>query len=265
VATAATGYVLAAHNVLNVARLTWTLLGTMLAAYGANALNQWMEAGRDARMVRTCRRPLPTRRISGRAAFLTAIGAAAAGVALLAGCVNVNAAALALAAVLIYVGAYTPLKVRTPLNTLVGAVVGGLPPLVGWVGASGQLPAGGWVLGGILVLWQIPHFLALAWLYREDYERGGFRMLPATDPGGYRTGVLVVIYALVLILLTLQMSVIGQTGRAYVVGALLLGVGLLSAGLAFEHRPSHAAARRLFVASIIYLPALLALMVLDRR
>jgi protoheme IX farnesyltransferase len=264
-ATAATGFVLGTSGDLDWARLAWMLLGTTLAAWGANAFNQWIEMRRDARMHRTRRRPLPTRSIRARSALAFAVVTGLAGPALLAARINSGAAGLVLAALLIYVRAYTPLKVRTPLSTVIGGVVGALPPLVGWMGAVGRLDGAAWILGVILFLWQIPHALALAWLYREDYRRGGFRLLPVVDDAAARTGRLIVLYVLVLVLASVQMTVIGVTGRAYAVGALLLGAGLLLASVMLERRPSRAAARRLFLATVIYLPALLILMVIDRR
>jgi protoheme IX farnesyltransferase len=264
-ATAATGFVLGTSGDLDWARLAWMLLGTTLAAWGANAFNQWIEMRRDARMHRTRRRPLPTRSIRARSALAFAVVTGLAGPALLAARINSGAAGLVLAALLIYVLAYTPLKVRTPLSTVIGGVVGALPPLVGWMGAVGRLDGAAWILGVILFLWQIPHALALAWLYREDYRRGGFHLLPVVDDAAARTGRLIVLYVLVLVLASVQMTVIGVTGRAYAVGALLLGAGLLLASVMLERRPSRAAARRLFLATVIYLPALLILMVIDRR
>jgi protoheme IX farnesyltransferase len=265
VATAAAGFVLGARDGFDLPRFAWTMLGTLLAAYGANALNQWLEAARDARMERTRGRPLPTGRLRHRSALAFGLLTGLGGPLLLATWVDAGAGSLALAALLIYVLFYTPLKVRTTLNTLVGAVVGALPPLVGWVGATGQLGAGAWILGGVLFLWQIPHFLALAWLYRDDYQRAGFRMLAIVDPFGRLTGCLVVVYTLGLLLLTIHLTLVGVAGWVYALGALVLGTGLLIAGVLLERRPSRAAARRLFLASVIYLPLLLGLMVLDRR
>lgn len=263
-ATAATGFVLGAGNNLELSGLTWTVLGTLLTACGANALNEWFEAPRDARMRRTAGRPLPSGRLQSAPALAFAFTAAAAGPLLLALRVNLAAAACASAALLIYVLLYTPLKAHTPLNTLVGAVVGALGPMVGWAGATGRLDGGAWVLGAILLVWQIPHFLSLAWLYREDYRRGGFRMLARSDPDGHLTGCLVVVYTLALVPLTLLLTLIGVTGWVYAAGALLLGTGFGLAGAALERSRSATAARRLFLASVIYLPLLLGLMVLGR-
>jgi protoheme IX farnesyltransferase len=258
------GYVLGSTADVNWVRMLWTLLGTGLTAGGANALNEWLEIKRDAQMSRTCGRPLPTRRLEARAAALSGVLTSLAGLAVLIVGANAAAAALALAAIVIYVALYTPLKTRTSLSTLIGAVVGALPPLVGWA-AAGPLAAGGYVLALILFFWQIPHFLALAWLHHDDYARAGFRVLPIADATGRLTGFVVVLYTLVLLPLTLMPTLLGDAGRLYGGGALLLGVGLLWAALRLERQRTPAAARRLFRATVIYLPILLALLVIDRQ
>jgi len=266
-ATTAVGYLLAPRGGagLDWSRLAWTLVGTGLAILGANALNEWWEAERDARMERTRGRPLPARRLSRAEALGFGLVCGTAGPVLLAVGVNVHAATLALAALLIYVLAYTPLKVRSVLCTLVGAVVGALPPVIGWVAAAdGRVGPGAWVLAGILFLWQIPHFLALAWMYREDYIRGGFRVLPVIETRGHLTGCVVVTYTLGLLGLTLVPVLLGLAGWMYGLGAVLLGAGFVALGAALESTRTRSAARRVFLASVIYLPLLLGLMVLDR-
>jgi protoheme IX farnesyltransferase len=265
VVTTAVGFALGSGADLAWTRLLWTVVGTLLAAVGANALNQWWEVARDARMERTRSRPLPARRLAPGVALAFGVLAGLGGPLILATRVNAGAAQLALATLLIYVLAYTPLKVRTPLNTLVGAVVGALPPVLGWVAVRGQVDPATWVLAGLLFVWQIPHFLALAWLYREDYARGGFRMLPVLDPAGNLTGCVVVVYLLALVPLSLLLTVLGTTGPVYAAGAVVLGTVFLGLGVLLERRRTRAAARRLFLASVIYLPLLLALMVIDRR
>ena len=265
VLTAGVGFVLGAGAQITWPRLTWTLFGTMLTAWGANAFNQWLEVRRDARMERTRRRPLPTRRLSGPAALRFALLTGCAGPLVLAGFVGLPAASLALAALLIYVLVCTPLRVRAPLNTLAGAVVGALPPLVGWVAATGGLTPGAWVLGGILFIWQIPHALAFAWMYSEDCRHSGFRVLPVVDPAGQLTGFVILIHTLLLIPLTLRLTLVGVTGWVFALGALLLGSGLLFFSTVLARQRSRTAARRLFLASVIYLPLLLGLMVADRR
>ncbi len=242
-----------------------TLLGTGFAAFGANALNQCLEERRDGLMQRTCERPLPSRRIPRLNAWAVSLALAVAGPVVLWIGVNPLAAVLALLTEILYLAVYTPLKPRTPLNTLVGAVVGALPPMIGWAAARGQLDLGAWLLALILFLWQIPHFLSLAWLYREDYARGGFRMLPSVDPHGRLTGNLVVLYALVLIPVSLALTITGLAGPWYAMAALVLGLGLLAAAVLFFWQKRDRDAKRAFLASVIYLPLLLGCLVADRR
>jgi heme o synthase len=261
VLTAGVAFILADRAAVDWTRLAWTLLGTGLAALGANALNQWCEVGRDACMARTCRRPLPTQRLTRRAALAFGLLTGFGGPLLLAVTQNKLAGGLALAALVLYVGLYTPMKLWTPLNTLVGAVVGALPPLIGWAAANGRLDAGAWILAGVLFLWQIPHFLALACLYREDYARSGFRMLPVVDQQGYLTGHIAVLYTLALLPVAALLTLAGVAGWTYACGSLVLGATLLVLSLGLQRQRSRLAARRLFVGSLVYLPVLLALLV----
>ncbi|MBK9118322.1 MAG: protoheme IX farnesyltransferase [Phycisphaerales bacterium] len=263
--SAGVGFILASGPSIAWGALGWTVLGTALSAFGANALNQWIEVERDGRMQRTAARPLPAGRVRRGSALRFALACGLAGPLILAVTTNAAAAGLALATLLIYVLIYTPLKVLSPLNTLVGAIVGALPPLIGAVAASGVIPTAGWVLAGILFLWQIPHSLALAWMYRADYERGGFCMLPVLDPSGHLTGCVTVIYSLLLLPLPLLLTLYGVTGPFFAVGALLLGLAFLVCGVVLERARSAPAARRVFLASVLYLPLLLGLMVVDRQ
>jgi protoheme IX farnesyltransferase len=263
-ATTLVGYLMARPADLSGYHLAATLAGTLLAAFGANALNAYIEADRDARMRRTRERPLPGRRIPPRPALWVALLTSLCGVLLLAGGVNLLAAFLAAAAVLIYVLGYTPLKTRTPLCTLVGAVAGAIPPIIGWAAAAGRIELGAGVLAGILFLWQVPHALALAWLHRDDYERAGFRLLPSTDSSGRLTCHAITIYALTLLPLGLTMALIGSAGPIYAVGSLLLGLGLIGAVLGLQRARNGPQARRVFLATVTYLPLLLGLMLLDR-
>ncbi len=264
--TAAAGFYLASRGGVDVAALIHTIIGTALVASGASALNQYLERGPDALMRRTANRPIPSGRISPRAALAFAWAVSVFGVAYLLALVNVPAALADALTLLIYVFAYTPLKRVSSLSTLVGAVPGALPVLAGWVAAGGSLaePAG-WVLFAILFLWQIPHFLALAWMYRDDYRRGGFVMLSLDDSDGGRTAMQSVNYAFALTLVSVAPTLVGLTGTAYVVGAVILGAGLVAMSGAVLHRRRDGDARRLFFASVIYLPLLLVLMVLDKR
>ena len=263
VTTAAVGYVLAARGAFDLSVLLWTILGTALTAFGANILNQWAEADRDRRMVRTRHRPLPAGNVDKRRALIWGLASAAVGVVVLDVGTNRLTAALSLFVIGLYVLVYTPLKVRTPLNTVVGAVCGAVPPMMGWTAATGRLELGAWILGGILFVWQVPHFLSLAWLYREDYARGGFRMMPAADPDGSMTGRAAFIYALALLPITGSLAAAGVTGMTYLVLSQVVGLALAALGWTFARQRVQLTARRLFLASIIYLPVLLGLMVSD--
>jgi protoheme IX farnesyltransferase len=170
---------------------------------------------------------------------------------------------LSLFIVLLYLLVYTPLKVRTPLNTVVGAVCGAVPPMMGWTAATGRLDLGAWMLFGILFLWQMPHFLSLAWLYRVDYDRGGFRMLPSVDPNGTTTGWIALLYAGSLLPVTTALAWAGLSGTTFLVSSQLLGIGFAALGWGFLRDRSDRSARRLFLASIAYLPLLFVLMVVD--
>jgi len=263
VLTAVVGYVLAARGSFDLVVLGWTVLGTTLTAFGANILNQWLEADRDQRMERTRNRPLPAGDVSRSTALVWGLASAAAGLVVLDLGTNRLTAGLSLFVILLYVLVYTPLKTRTPLNTAVGAVCGAIPPMMGWTAATGELELGAWILGGILFIWQVPHFLALAWMYREDYARGGFRMMPASDPDGSATGRAALIHAIALLPLTGALAAAGVTGMTFLVLSQVVGLAFVALGLTFARRRVQLTARRLFLASIIYLPILLGLMVLD--
>ena len=263
VLTAFVGYVLGARGEVSPWGLTAAVVGTALSAFGANILNQWLEADLDRLMVRTRERPLPAGRISRRQAATWGIVTAAIGLLILAVGTNWLTTLLSLFVILVYVLVYTPLKVRTPLNTVIGAVCGAIPPMMGWTAATGRLDAGAWILGGILFAWQIPHFLALAWLHREDYARGGFRMLPAVDQEGRLTARLALLYAAALLPITAALSTFGVTGIAFLVTSQAVGLAFVGLGWVFLRARNQPAAQRLFLASIIYLPVLLGLMVVD--
>jgi protoheme IX farnesyltransferase len=262
--TAAAGFLLASGPGPDLALLAWTLLGTGLAASGAGALNQVVEREADAKMRRTASRPIPAGRMTVARGRSVGAGLSAVGVGVLAATVNPLTAFLALATVLLYVGVYTPLKRMTPLNTIVGAIPGAIPPVMGWTAVTGELglPAG--VLFAILFLWQLPHFLAIAWLFRDDYRKGGFPMLPVVDPGGEATGRQVALYCAALVPVSLIPTFLGLTGPVYFFGALLLGLGFLAAGIMMALHRRGAEARRVLLASVTYLPLLLALLVVDR-
>jgi protoheme IX farnesyltransferase len=261
VLTTLAGFLAAARGAADVVLLANTLLGTALVAGAASALNQWAERDRDAVMRRTQRRPLPAGRLSPRDSAVFGLTLAAGGTVYLALAAGVLAGALAAATAASYLLVYTPLKKVTSLATVVGAVPGAIPPMIGWAAVRGRLDAGAWVLFLILFFWQMPHFLALAALYRRDYARAGFRVLSVVDPGGASTGRQSVLYALALLVVSLVPPFLGMAGPLYFFGAVALGVGFLFYGVRLALRPdSHPHAAGLFRFSLLYLPALCTLM-----
>ena len=270
--TVATGYIVGTRGLVypprlfgptDPARLVLTLIGSAMVAGAASTWNQVIERTRDGRMRRTARRPLPLGLVSSgeAAAFGSTLGVLGVGMLLYG--VNVTAAAVAATTFVLYVAAYTPLKPLTTLNTAVGAIPGALPPLIGWAAATGGLGVGGWSLFLIVFLWQFPHFLAIAWVHREDYARGGHRMLPSIDPTGLMTGRQAASHALALVPAGLLPAAIGMAGRIYFTGALILGLLYLIQAVRFWLDVSDASARRLMKASFLYLPAVLTLLLLD--
>jgi protoheme IX farnesyltransferase len=245
--------------------LLHTLLGTLLVASGTGTLNQYIERRFDAQMHRTARRPVAAGRIEPSNALWFAITLSAAGGIYLAVAVNALASVLAVFTLVSYLFVYTPLKRRSPLSTVVGAVPGAMPPLIGWAAASGRLSADAWVLYGILFLWQFPHFMAIAWMYRNDYDRAGYLVLPQGEQRIRWMTRQTRWPLLVLLPLSLTPAVLGDAGLLYLVGALLLGGGFLCYGSQFILSRSTASARRLLLASIVYLPSLYLLMILSRR
>lgn len=262
--TTGVGLYLATPGVLDGTLLVHTLLGTALLAGGTNALNQYAERGPDARMKRTRDRPIPSGRLAPGTALAFAAGISAAGALYLALAVNALTALLGVAALVMYVFLYTPLKRRTWWCTVVGAVPGAIPPMMGWAAVRGDLDVVAWILFGIVFLWQLPHFYAIAWIYRADYAEAGFPMLPVVDADGSRTGRQIVASTLALVGVSVWTSVLGLTGALYLVGAVALGVVFLGFGLRLAGHRSSRSARRLFLASVVYLPVLLWLMVLDK-
>jgi len=263
VLTAAAGYLLGARNEWRVGLLLATAVGTALAAAGAMALNQRLEMHRDARMERTRSRPLPAGLLRPATATLLGVSTASLGVLTLALGSGPLPALLAAAVVLLYTLVYTPLKVRTSANTLVGAVCGAIPPMIGWAAARGDLGLGAWLLFAVLFLWQVPHFLALAWLYRGDYARGGFRMLPADDPEGHLTGMAAVLHTAALAPIPVLATLHGLAGWVSAAGGVLLTFWLLWMAMGLARRRTDASARRLFLATLAFLPLALGLMLAD--
>ena len=241
-------------------RLGFVLLGTLMVGAGGNMLNQYLERDTDALMGRTRDRPLPAGRVQPGAALAGGVLLGLAGIAALGLVANLAAAALGLLVMATYLLFYTPLKRITGLNTLVGAVPGAIPPVLGWVAAGRPLGQGALALFLIEFVWQQPHVLAIAWLYRGDYASAGMPMLPVTDTAGLRTRAMVVLYSLVLVPVTLYPGAIGMAGAAYFYGALGVSGLFLCAALWMAWRPSDAAARLLFRASLLYLPLVFALL-----
>jgi heme o synthase len=260
----AVGFVLGGGARLGLTTLVATLLGTGLTAAGSMVLNEVVEQARDTRMQRTQHRPLPAGEVSRRIALWTGLVAMAAGLLVLAVGTNTLTAALGLVVVSLYLLVYTPLKPLTTLCTLVGALCGAIPPMMGWSSATGGIGFGAWVLAALLFCWQIPHFLALAWLYRDDYARGGFRVLPVVDRAGHVTSALANLYIVALLPLGLISALGGLTGWSAAPLSALLALGLLALGIELARTRSERSARRLFLATLLYLPLVLAILVVDR-
>jgi heme o synthase len=262
--TVAAGAVLASANAPDWLVIGHALLGATLVAAGASALNQLLERHSDALMQRTENRPLPAGRLQPVQVFLFGTGLACGGVVyLILTLQHPLAGAVAALTCLSYAFIYTPLKRRTSLNTLVGAIPGALPPVIGWTAVRGSLNAEIAVVFLILFLWQVPHFLAIAWIYRSDYRRAGLRMLPTVDLDGSMSGRQMVWYCIALVVASLMPLVVGGAGPIYLGGALLLGVGFMTSAVGFACRRSLSRARLVLRASLIYLPLLLALLLLD--
>jgi len=262
--TTLAGFIVASPGGIDWTRLMWAVLGTLLAAAGANSFNQWLEVRADAKMIRTRNRPLPANRMSSTQALAFAVGVSIIGLGILCRGANPLTAGLALFNIVLYGWVYTPLKYKNPLCTLVGAVNGAIPPMMGWTAATGELGWGAWLLGGLLFTWQIPHFLALAWLYREDYARGGFKMLPAVDPEGLITRRITLIYSLAIIPICLTLFLSGLVGLYFALGALILGVALVISAVRLYGEASSKNARRLFLGGLAQLFLLIVLMAADR-
>jgi protoheme IX farnesyltransferase len=263
VLTSAAGYYLGSVSTPDLVRMAQAVVGTALVAGGSAVLNQVYERDTDARMRRTRMRPLPDQRVAPHEAAVYGCVLSAAGVGILALSTNWLAAALALATLAIYVLVYTPMKRTSTLSTLVGAIPGALPAVIGWSAARGDIAIGGWTLFAIVFLWQIPHFMAIAWMYRDDYRRAGFPMLPVVEPDGLRTGQQALLYAAALMPVSIGPSVVGLAGWAYFWLALVLSTVLLALSAQFARNRTDRSARVLFFATITYLPLIWAVMVLD--
>jgi heme o synthase len=258
------GYFFGAQNGWHLVTLVHTIIGTGLIASGTAALNQWYEREADAKMRRTQDRPLPAGRLDAWKALVFAILISLAGFAELWVGANALAALLGLFTLLCYLFVYTPMKQRSPHSTTIGSIPGAMPPLIGFAAASGTLTWDAWVLFAILFLWQFPHFYAIAWMYKEDYARAGIRMLPVVEPDGKSTARRILLYSIALIPVTLMPKFFAMAGNVYLFGALVLGLAFLYAGLRIRWDRTRHQARRVLLASVVYLPVLFSLMLFDR-
>ena len=265
VLTSAAGFYLSSSGRLDLLLLIHTLVGTAFLSGGAGVLNQFIEREADGKMNRTCRRPLPSGRVSENDAVIAGGLLIVGGSLYLAFLTNILAAFLGCVASVVYLFVYTPLKMKTPICTTIGAIPGAIPPLIGWAAASGQLNGNALLLFAILFAWQFPHFLAISWVYREDYKRAGFAMLSSRDPDGRRTGRRILMFTVILVALSVVPVTSGLTGMLYLVGALVLGSVLLWFGFEAALSRTTTAARHVLLASVAYLPLLLMLMVIDKN
>jgi protoheme IX farnesyltransferase len=264
VLTSAAGFCLGSRGAVNYLTFTHAMIGIALLASGLATLNQFMERDLDGLMRRTAERPLPTGRLFPIEALCFGVALILAAELYLALSVNVLTAVLGLTVITGYLFLYTPLKTRTSLCTAVGAFPGAMPPLMGWTAARGEIDVAALVLFAILFLWQFPHFLAIAWMYREDYGRAGIRMLPVVEPDGRVTGQQIILYALMLVPVSLLPAFLGISGRFYLVAALTLGLLFLGTSIRAALSKSNQHARQLLLASVLYLPLLFGVMVLNR-
>jgi heme o synthase len=262
--TTAVGFYLGAEGPVNFGALLHTVFGTAAAAAGAAALNQWWERNLDALMQRTRSRPVPAGRMRPRDAVILGSALSIFGVAYLAFVCNSLSAALAAITIIIYIFAYTPLKRVSTFNTALGAVPGALPPMIGWAAARGTLNAGAWSLFAILFFWQLPHFFAIAWMYRDDYARAGFQMISSDDPSGERSASQSVFFCMLLFVVAGLPAFLGIATVFYLLAELILGGVFVAVAMRFLKTRTVSDARRLFITSIIYLPLLLAALVLSK-
>lgn len=264
--TAAFGFLMACGGIPGLAQLPFAvlaLLGIGAAAAGSAVLNNVIERDLDARMERTRFRELPSGLIEPAHALAFGLVLVLGGVILLMAAVNLITAFLTLLSAFLYVAVYTPMKRMHWINTSIGAIPGALPMACGWVAASGQMDLGAWIAFAILYAWQHPHFYAIAWMYREDYAKAGFKMLSVLDDGGARLVLHSVLHAILLIAVSIAPTMFGRTGLIYLIGASLLGIYMLAASLVFAYDLNRANARRLLFSSLVYLPAMLVVLAID--
>ena len=262
--TSAAGFCLGARGSVDYVRFAHAMIGISLLSSGIATLNQFMERDLDRLMRRTADRPLPSGRLSAFEALWFGLVLTMTAELYLGLFVNLLTAILGLTVIAGYLFVYTPLKTRTTLSTALGAFPGAMPPLMGWTAARGEIDIAAWVLFAILFLWQFPHFLAIAWMYREDYGRAGIRMLPVVEPDGRVTGQQIITYALMLVPVSLLPAILGISGRLYLIAALVLGLLFLASSVRAAISKSNQHARQLLLASVLYLPLLFGVMVLNR-
>ena len=264
VLTSAAGFCLGSKGSFDYLALFNSLFGIALLSSGIATLNQYMERGLDARMRRTLSRPLPAGKLSAAHALAFGLALTLAAEVYLAAFVNLLTAAFGVTVIVGYLLCYTPLKTRSSLSTVVGAFPGAMPPLMGWTAATGYVGAEAWALFAILFAWQFPHFLAIAWMYREDYARAGIRMLPVVEPACRITAQQIVVWSLLLVPVSLLPAVLGTTGAVYFYGAFVLGILFLGTSIHAARVHTRQGARRLLLASVLYLPVLFGLMVFNK-
>ena len=262
--TTAAGFYLGAESPINYAALFHVVFGTAAAAAGAAALNQWLERKLDALMRRTRTRPVPAGRMRPAEALTLGVALSVLGVSYLGATCNALSATLAALTIVIYIFGYTPLKRASTANTVVGAIPGAVPPMIGWVAARGAIEAGAWSLFAILLLWQLPHFFAIAWMHREDYSRAGFRMISSDDRSGERSASQSVFFCILLLVIAGLPAFLGVVTFAYLAIELVLGGLFVAVAMRFLKARTVRAARLLFITSIVYLPLLLAALVLTK-
>jgi protoheme IX farnesyltransferase len=262
--TTAVGFYLGAEGPINWTALLHTVFGTAAAAAGAAALNQWWEHKLDSLMQRTQSRPVPAGRMRPTEAVIIGSALSIFGVTYLGFVCNALSAVLAAITIIIYIFAYTPLKLVSTFNTALGAIPGALPPMIGWAAARGTLDAGAWMLFAILFFWQLPHFFAIAWMYRDDYARAGFQMISTDDATGARSASQSVFFCMILFVVAGLPAFIRMATVFYLLAELILGGAFIAVAMRFLKTRAHSDARRLFIASIIYLPLLLAALVLSK-
>jgi protoheme IX farnesyltransferase len=264
VMTTLAGYALGSVGPLDWQRMAHTVAGTTLVAAGTSALNHYLERDSDARMRRTASRPLPSGALAPAQAVWFGVSMVTAGIVDLLMATNALAALLAIATSVTYLGVYTPLKTRTTLATMIGAFPGAMPPLIGWAAARGSLGPGAWVLFAVMFLWQVPHFHAIAWIYREDYGRAGIRMLSVGDREGRATFGQILFCAAALIPVSLLASVTGLAGVRFYFSALIVGLLLVEVCLWASASKTNVRAKWLMHATVLHLPLLLGLMIFDK-